>query len=232
MSTKERPILMKGAMVRAILDGTKTQTRRIVKLGKDIKDHPVAGPYVEAGYTHSGATIANHRTTPYFLAHCPQGLPGDRLWVKETFALEATDKLYPWHLDGRPHEQGDDREEFSITVPHYRATDDDYGLTTEEQFDNGDTRTRWKPSLFMPRKWSRITLEVVIVRVERLNDITREDAAAEGVCIADPAHYFPGYQTNRWPEENYATLWESINGPGSWALNPWVWVIEFKRIEP
>ena len=209
-------------MVRAILNGTKTQTRRIVKDQPPEGHHIDTCHYNDTGWAHwrtgvgvdSGTCKCNNVRAPF-------GHAGDRLWVRETFALEATDKLYPWHLDGRSHQQGDDREEFSITVPHYRATDDDYGLTTEEQFDNGDTRTRWKPSLFMPRWASRITLEVVIVRVERLNAISEADAVAEGI----PA--FPSSPSNI-PAMQYQSLWESINGPGSWEKNPWVWVIEFR----
>lgn len=91
---------------------------------------------------------------------------------------------------------------------------------------------RWRPSIHMPRWASRITLEVESVRVERLQEISREDAAAEGVCIANEADRFRGYGVHRWPEQNYETLWNLINGPGSWDANPWVWVVTFKRIQP
>lgn len=235
---KEHPILFSGPMVRAILEGRKTQTRRIVKGRKQPWDDKDCLQECKAvhpdGTGHGFVFWRNGLGSPEFTKRhypeggwqCPYGKPGDRLWVRETFALEATDKLYPWHLDGRPHQQGDNREEFSITVPCYRATDEDYGLTTEEQFDEGDTRTRWKPSIHMPRWASRITLEVVSVRVERLRDISEEDAIAEGVKTSGVLRVFEN------PIMEYHHLWNTINGEGAWDANPWVWVVEFKRILP
>ena len=167
-------------MVRAILDGRKTQTRRVVKPQPDEVKDPNAKValitclrFYQGGKEHS----------------CPYGAPGDRLWVRETFAME------------------------SPTCPVYLADQTD--KTTVE---------RWKPSIHMPRKLSRLTLEIVSVRVERSQDITEEDALDEGVFLNPTTHLATEAR------EAYGRIWESINGFGSWALNPWVWVIEFKKL--
>ena len=129
---------------------------------------------------------------------CPYGICKERLWVRETWqSLAVMNQCHPCD------------DEFV-----YRATDPDW-----------DTMDgwKWRPSIFMPRDASRITLEVTNASVERLNDISEADAIAEGCQCAG----VPGSLTNR---EAYAKLWESINGKGSWDSNPWVWVVEFKRI--
>lgn len=198
----ERPILFKGAMVRAILDGTKTQTRRIVKPqvinvgGATPWEWKGTRPKAKRGSGWIASTSLDELLS-WLKYSCPQGKPGDRLWVKETHA----------YFDA-------DRENAGVV---YRESDN--GRTWEAE----DEGWKWKPSLFMPRAWSRITLEVVSVRVERLNEISITDALAEGIITDD-----------QWPvdpRDSYRSLWESINGSGSWALNPWVWVIEFKRID-
>ena len=130
---------------------------------------------------------------------CPYGAQGCRLWVRETFAY--TDQ----HINYEPGWV-------------YRATDPDW--SEMEGF-------KWKPSIFMPRAASRITLEVERISVERLQDITEEDARAEGVTVSK------SIASDRvWPQykDAYKVLWESINGEGSWAKNPWVWVVEFKKL--
>jgi hypothetical protein len=164
-------------MVRALLDGSKTQTRRVVKPQPDcIK---AGKPYTTAGL--SSTPIA-----------CPFGQVGDQLWVRETFC-DATDGLHGRVL--------------------YRAT--------------GDTACKWKPSIFMPRAASRITLEITSVRVERLQNISEADALAEGVePLSDPGAVFAPAKSA------YCDLWESINGKGSWFSNPLVWVIEFTKMKP
>ncbi|TQK10218.1 hypothetical protein [Herbaspirillum sp. SJZ107] len=190
---KERPILFTGPMVRAILDGSKTQTRRIAKefAGRDDLD-----AILKRFPNQNG---------------CPHGQPGDRLWVRETFG-------HPWH-----HAQPD---------YFYRATD----AAVETHPDFG----RWTPSIHMPRRASRILLEITGVRVERLQDISEADAWAEGIeafdgALEDMAIFEMARRTGRPFEDaatTYAALWESINGAGSWDANPWVWVIEFKRVAP
>jgi hypothetical protein len=209
---KERPILFSGPMVRAILDGRKTQTRRALK--------PSAMLLIETAIVHGEVNdfIANgvpaKGDLKYVQEFCPYGQPGDRLWVKETYSAHGSfgdqgRKVYRADL-------GDDAKE-----PH--------GL-------------HWRPSIFCTRKASRITLEITSVRVERLNDISDEDAKAEGVipvekARADGRQFWRDYRLSgdgtfcvMSPQESYRSLWEQINGAGSWEVNPWVWVIEFRRL--
>ncbi len=137
---------------------------------------------------------------------CKHGSPGDRLWVRETFCWSG---------------YASDPEEVL-----YRA-DEEYTLE-----DRGDLP--WKPSIFMPRWASRISLEITVVRVERLIDISATDAIAEGARrTADGGAWHIENEQHRSadPRDTFASLWESINGAGSWEQNPWVWVIEFKRIQ-
>ncbi len=172
-------------MVRAILDGRKTQTRRIVKVNE-------AGQWV----CHAVRSCLNPEESwqrDVMASECPYGKPGDRLWVRESCYVESigTENGYGRHI-------------------LYRATDQDAPVS------------KWTPSIHMPRWASRITLEVVSVGVERLNDCSREDAIAEGIDID------PEWPTD--PRDTYRSLWESINGPGSWEANPWVWVVEFRKL--
>lgn len=204
---KERPILFSGEMVRAILDGRKTQTRRIIKPQPHwINDsHSVA---------HIGKKVGN---VEYL---CKYGQPGERLWVRETWC-EIFDSEFG--------------EEDWID---YRATPrypEDSSLRPAGWDNEPDgTPLRWKPSIHMPRWASRITLEITGVRVERLQEISEEDAMAEG-CDPDCLSVKKMYAKNgifygaarTW----FLYLWNSINGYESWNENPWVWVIEFKRIE-
>lgn len=172
---KDRPILFSAPMVRAILANTKTQTRRVARV------NPMhQGMALEPGEMAHGIPLKT----------CPYGQPGDRLWVRETWA--------------------------PLTVGYaYRA----------DPVWNGPPADRWRPSIHMPRAASRITLEVTGVRVEKLQDISEADAQAEGAARhISPAAFLTGHR------QGYRLLWESINGPDSWAANPWVWVIEFKRI--
>lgn len=190
---KERPILFSGPMVRAILAGRKTQTRRICKKAW-WDEFTWAGdvyPARESGWIawwpKGDAEFTKRAYLDGFL--CPYGQPGDRLWVRETWLL----------VDDMNGSQ----------QVHYRA-------------DNEDIPGSWKPSLFMPRWASRISLEITGVRVERLQGITEEDAQKEGVEI--DGHYSMFYKTA------FKKLWDSINGKKHpWESNPWVWCIEFKR---
>ena len=197
---KERPILFNAPMVRAILSNTKTQMRRIFKPDRMTWD--ANGRYT----THAmrGGELSITGSGPFkpssWLHYCPYGQPGgDRLYVRETWAApHAYDHLPPRLIpqDARIH---------------YAATEDRGGLL-------------WRPSIHMPRAVSRITLEITGVRVERLQDISRGDAMAEG-CP------FPNMAQGPDPRDWYAELWGAINGPDSWAENPWAWVVEFKAIE-
>jgi hypothetical protein len=237
---KERPILFSAPMVRAILEGRKTQTRRVVK--------PQPSPSSDSVFLGTdGIWRFSHPTLRGPVSHeaddvrCPYGHPGDRLWVRETWGYRCT----AWHgakPDTHTHTieyQADgaridfDREINDASgLPKQRKcrADEDY----QEYYRDYLTRywKAWRPSIHMPRWAGRILLEVVSVRVERLQDISEADAMAEGIReTGDGAFHVEG-DTFRAPDasESYARLWESINGPGSWDTNPWVWVVEFKRI--
>lgn len=187
---KERPILFSGPMVRAIFDGTKTQTRRVVKPPKNVDpEHWMPEKFWDGQFNalHWPADHAEHE-----ILKCPYGQPGDRLWVRETFA----------EIDCR--------------------------LTYKADFNDGAhcVVKRWIPSIHMPRWASRITLEITDVRVERLQNISEQDAWAEG-CLGwddDVTGGSSGYG-------EFSELWVSINGVESWNSNPWVWVVEFRRVE-
>lgn len=204
--SKERPILFSAPMVRAILDGEKTQTRRIVKPRKDISFGCLLSPSELAGEVDSGV-----------MDNCPWR-PGDTLWVRERCEL-TTEECEVGCLNIRYLADGKLRD--VGTLPG-----DTPGLVN---WING----RWsRPSIYMSRWASRITLEIVRVRVERLQDISQEDAIAEGSPPSHPSidrisrEYGHTDFTRSW----YAQLWEQINGAGSWDKNPFVWVIEFKIV--
>lgn len=190
-------------MVRAILDGTKTQTRRVVK-GAPMQ------------------WLVRDKFAPEFVADpgnhlCPYGQPGDRLWVRETFAdLRGTG------IEHRPDTSGP-LKRFAFAADHPPGS---HGDEARKEFG-----VKWKPSIHMPRAASRITLEITGVRVERLQDISEEDALAEGCTSTAIVHEDGEDYTGHYASEEYQDLWESINGPGSWDANPWVWVVEFKRLE-
>lgn len=193
---RERPILFSAPMVRAILGGAKTQTRRVADMDKliraDVRDY---GPEWDE---HVWSATANAHV------RCPYGEPGDRLWVKETYALHHAWDAHPPSAGGAA----------SKRVWHRADAPDAI-----------DGRGRWRPSIHMPRWASRLTLEVTSVRVERLHAITEDDARAEGVEASN------GAAPSGWARHNFADLWESINGPESWEANPFVWVVGFKRVE-
>ena len=236
-SMKEIPILFKTEMVKAILDAGKTQTRRIAKQFND----DITGLVCEDGGGNwiGWSGYLDHRELPDFTKReyqngegypCPYGKAGDRLWVKETFQF-VTDP-------------------FSITENVMYKADGEIKPLPEGTFKDGQQvynweskAMKWRPSLFMPRYASRITLEIVSVRCERLNEISEADVIAEGVkkykYIPDAGMVENTYENySKFPDcrfcksavDSYRTLWESINGVGSWDLNPFVWVIEFKKI--
>jgi len=213
---RERPIIFNADMVRAVLDGRKTQTRRIVKWRGLDEGLNLQFSGLRASKETGGWVIeSNSRTSSEWRCQptpCPFGAVGDRLWVRETFGFEIRS------VGGSPHEQ--------IV---YRASKPD----AVRLYDcNGKPQPmKWTPSLHMRRKYSRITLEITGVRVERLWDITEDDAKAEG-CTFEALRFKPG---TREVEEmghtavcQFGGLWQSIYGADSWQVNPWVWVIEFK----
>jgi len=223
---RERPILFSGPMVRALLAGTKTQTRRIVKRngknGHVVFDHPVwqvkpTDAPKFAGHSHDfwrpEATVAYSSLPP-----CPYGQPGDRLWVRESFMDLRGTGVEHYDADGRRQ-----RYAFAADSPPGSYSDEarkDYGL-------------KWKPSIHMPRSACRLVLEVTGVRVERLNDISEEDAHAEGCPFTWDGNQYepPPPEVDSWQgygRASFSLLWSQINGPDSWQTNPWVWVVEFR----
>lgn len=199
---KERPILFSAPMIRAILAGAKTVTRRAIKPAP-VHVTPFIGrddlPTHEFGlHLHTDRVIEKH-------VRCPYGKPGDRLWVREAIRkMEPPDM--PPHEDGTP-----------VVYSQYVA---DEAWTVA-------TAWPWKrdrlPGMFMPRGLSRITLDVVSVRVERLHEVTEDEAKAEGVDVSRALD-----ETHR---HGFESLWREINGAASWDANPWVWRIEFRRVE-
>ncbi|HAT4916106.1 TPA: morphogenetic protein [Serratia marcescens] len=213
---KEHPVIFNGEMVRAILDGRKTQTRRVIKnqrMGDSWSVKPAESPRYER---HSHDWWLPTGTKPYSaLPVCPFGQVGDRLWVREAYQgpLFNFDQMETYLEDTSKFE----RPEFC----EYRAD----GGRTPEYYDADDNlRHGWKPSIHMPRWASRILLEITAVRVERLNDISDGDAIREGCSAAD-------MKSGDCVADVFARLWSSIYGVDSWNANPWVWVIEFRRVE-
>lgn len=206
----DRPILFSAPMVRAILDGRKTMTRRIVRLHRH---HDIA---IQSVGTPLGDEWRYEETTGRGRAcgvvPCPFGAPGDRLWVRERFAAldehgnrcAPRDAAFALLADGaQVFRDGS----YFPGLPHYAAG----------AFD----RIMWRPSIHMPRWAARVELELLAVRVERLQSITEADAQAEGVepIQMDGGSYLPRFEG----------LWDSINGKRApWASNPWVWVVEFR----
>lgn len=218
---KERPILFSGPMVRAILEGRKTVTRRVAKFRPREAGYNLGFSGLTAGYYCTGSMKSgfvlrsrggpngcwNDRTWP---VHCPYGLPGDRLWVREAWA-----RISVAQAPG---------EEWTV----YRECDN-----------RTDFGGPWKPSIHMRRCDSRIMLEVTDVRVERLWRITDEQAVAEGVDRPEnirDVDVWDGaerelFNAMNQPRDRFKRLWADINGAESWDANPWVWVVAFKRVE-
>lgn len=222
---KERPILFSGAMVRALLDGSKTQTRRAVKLQVQHDDSWVGGwKIVHKRVTQALLTFNQLGGKPLGsdAAICPYGQPGDRLWVRETWLEDPEDDgtwAYTQYVGCKGSPLSDIPRKFQ--KPEH--------CIYREGWDGSDLR--WRPSIHMPRWASRILLEIVSVRVERLQDISEKDARAEGVTIEQ--RHMAGYCTGQFLPPSiraYRDLWESISGDGSWDANTWVWVVEFKRV--
>lgn len=215
---KETPLPFRAGMVRGILEDRKDTTRRLVKPQPRV---------VHALY--DDATISTNllfRRKDQRI-RCPYGKPGDRLWVKETYVLEETGREYEARRPSdRPWQETEDG---AVLVPHYRATDPEPHIVPWDAIDGEDDRTRWKSSLFMPKWVARIWLEVVSVGVERLQSITDIDAMAEGAEIG--AYYSGATRMPTTYREAFEDLWNSIHGSGAWELNPWLWVIKFRRIK-
>jgi hypothetical protein len=237
---KESPILFSGPMVRAIPEGRKTQTRRVLpRKYADWIDESRTPEDIKAGYPFVCGFLGGDEECISAVRLCPFGQPGDRLWVKEAFR--------PWH-ESDSERCGCEPEYCRLCsstpkTPVCFAADHAGYIDPEARRLYG---LKWKPSIFMPRKYSRITLEITAVRVERLQAISDEDAIAEGIeqgplYRSQDELAYRNYQHKDPLMKNYSlspiasfqTLWESFNGkrPGaSWAANPWVWVVEFKHL--
>jgi len=204
---RERPSLFNGPMVRAILDGRKTQTRRVIK------------PQPEIVIGHNAFT--EQRKDGWIAASkCPYGTLGDRLWVRETCQAVENEE----GVDGVLY---DADGEFRVIENTQDASDRWCDL-----FAYGKVCGKRVPSIHMPRWASRITLDITDVRVERLQDITEADAIAEGILMIPKSVFGPNEKTGRpplgpTPRMQFATYWDSVNGPKSWQANPWVWVVSF-----
>lgn len=203
----ERPIIFNSEMVRAILDGRKTQTRRIVK-PKLIQ--PVEGAYFDKynngpqwnWWTHDNKQCLEQ------IVKCPFGKVGDRLWVREAFCCFDEDWRYP----GRPHD---------IKEGPWRNI-----LYCSDEPNSRKSKVLWRPSIHMPRWASRITLEITNIRVERLQDISEDDAKAEGVnTFTEDPNCLNRYRVG------FEHIWQVIYGVDSRLSNPWVWAIDFLRIK-
>lgn len=199
---KERPIIFSAPMVRAILAGAKTQTRRVVKR----YSADCIGWFDDGDGLWAQRFIDPSSGSPYLKSwrdRCPYGRHGDRLWVRETWGAF-------------PHMMGGVQPE----TLRYRA---------DGEYQNERGTWRWRSSIHMPRWASRITLEITTVRVERLQDISGMDAKREGVSV--PACIPEDGADLDYARRGFRRLWEEIHGEGSWEKNPWVWVIGFKKLE-
>lgn len=256
----EKPILFSGPMVRALLAGRKTQARRVLRpqppaslveytnLGEMVELPPddLWKPLRHMREFEGGiGSEDHHRAVEEFFAEdnrtmrCPYGAPGTVLWVRETFKLVPATAYRCSSDDGKP-------------IPHTVSPDGYYWAIYREGWTRSGGGVPWKPSIFMPRWASRITLEVTAVRVERLQEIAEADAKAEGLAIRedlppDPDAFHPpgsyGYVTGLDPypqgrifptaREAFADGWDRINGKRApWESSPWVWVLEFRRVSP
>lgn len=236
----EKPILFSGPMIRAILEGRKTQTRRVFSPDRIKIEPQPKGGFRYSTYASRAGGIEQTGGGPFvpsdWLHYCPYGVPGDRLWIRETHGVFSVDGIsvsvgYKARLP-----EGKSLSDTDGGLDVIRVTSEQ-SAWAEQNIDN----ERWRPSIFMPRWASRITLEITDVRVERLQEISGQDCAAEGMML------------QRWLQEDrgegqpffdkgikadglelqaaFQKGWDTINGKRSpWESNPWVWVIGFKRV--
>lgn len=210
----EKPIIFSDPMVQAILDGRKSQTRRIIKWQASSQSlTPIQRVFDPiAGMFGMDIQVGSHEPNLERMSlACPYGMPGDALWVREAWGIHSrhTDEIPPQKRSELPRPLDIDRTKWAH---HYRA--------------DGNLESAWYPSIHMPRWASRITLEIVDVRVERLQDISDENIYAEGLDYAKGSE---GEWGNEFAQEEFQQIWESINGAGSWDANPFTWVVEFRK---
>lgn len=228
---KSRPILFTGEMVRALLAGTKTQTRRI------IKPQPPIGVKVQFAPIYCGPDMENDPRPmlawriPGWMdvktRLCPYGQIGDQLWVRETWCRLTEIEPSP----GSEECQTKTYYAATETEPVMLCDGDGFSATRKD----GGERSPWKPSIHMPRALSRISLEITDVRVQRLQEISEGDAKAEG-CTETQITEWRGRPdpSMKWGShrESYRKLWDEINGSGGWDLDPWVWALTLRRVTP
>jgi hypothetical protein len=215
---RERPILFSGEMVRAILDGRKSMTRRLRWL-EFVNESP--NDWAFDGFMDGDSSVAMFHTRDRQHAiqlRCPYGGPGDVLWVRETWQLGTGDgenmginvqvKTEPWCVEVQPE--------------HREAA-----VAMAKRIGCGG---KWRPSIHMPRWACRLTLELTEVRVERVQDISEADAKAECCDGKCPIGSIPAHKKSPCVY-HFAQLWEAINGKGAWDRNDWCWVLGFKRVE-
>lgn len=243
---KERPILFSDAMVRAILSGAKTQTRRVVNPYPPAQRSII--PYLPSAIVdQQDGTFAAYTDGRKFKEfRCPYGMAGERLWVREAHAIVPRTAYRA-----------------STGVHQVLRPDDDHDAAVFRADWERSAPSRWRPSIHMPRWACRILLEIVSVRIERLQDISEADAEAEGCAAVAPVQWFEGLKPMAdgsrvrqecrgepppdWTQirplsshdplactarDAFRRLWYSINGAESWSANPWVWCIEFRRAQP
>ncbi|KTC59063.1 hypothetical protein [Pseudomonas savastanoi] len=225
---KERPILFSAPMVRAILEGRKTVTRREVK-------KPAALDCLAAGFEPAFLALPGNADL------CPYGRAGDRLWVRETWSdvnLQGPPGI-AYRADGDVRDLMEDasflNEDGAFNYDDPRSKPYQFACWSEDLL--GGKEGRWRPSIHIPRWASRILLEITDVRVERLQDISEDQAKAEGIRLyTDHAElgewwHVDGIETySADPRKSFELLWTSVGG--DWNANPWVWVVEFKRVTP
>jgi len=235
MPVKGRPILFNTEMVKAILEGRKTMTRRLIKFGD--RDSSFIQSVTQPNGVDWVATNWKPRIPIVVNVKCPYGQVGDRLWVRETFVIESTleygigDKDIP---KDRPiqHISNDYDGDYEL-IPHYRATEPEPNIVPPDRDTDFDDTTKWTPSIHMPRWASRITLEIVKIRVERVQDISMADLEKESIFLSDYERTLCINLRLLYATQKFIKLWDSINAKRgySWDSNSWVWSIEFKVVE-
>jgi hypothetical protein len=220
---KTRPVIMSAESVRAIQDGRKTQTRRVVKRLIGIGNVTEFQRSTTGGYDWSfrdKRMLWNDLRHDELLERCPYGVVGDRLWVRETWAAHPLDNCDPpervlLRADGANYDI-DGRGPIDLDFPAWQPD-------------------RWRSPLFMPRDYSRITLEITDARMERVQDISEDDARKEGLCFDVLGWYVPGVPATgaRTAGKAFAQFWDFINARRGypWESNPWTWALTFKRVQ-
>ncbi len=251
---KTIPILFSTEMVQALLDGRKTQTRRVVKTrfsntdlvmrdnkhGKRLIELQNDVPEPVRKENPDGTFSTTHHVKTFSEVKSPYGQPGDVLWVRETWAETVNvNSMQEW--PGRPHIETERRDfpDDAVWSAYIWRADGEWNWCDDDGFDT--EKSCWKPSIHMPKAAARLFLKITDVRVERLQDISGADAVAEGVKMTwisdgiEECKYKNYINDGRGSlsdaSESYKTLWQRINGTESWDANPWVWVVTFEKTE-